>query len=139
LALLRIAGDSNDFKEDGTKKRSKKDLVNNVAWLSVPTGLFLTVLALAVHLHSYQNQVDEDELRDYKIAGILYCLATAIEVVSEPYTICCLRTLDFTTRAKAEGVASIGKTLSCAALLFCIENDYHSMSMILPGPIIVLV
>jgi len=133
LALLRITEETGEGKDHTTEVR-RKELINNVMWLSVPTGLCLTFLALVSHLYSYKNQVEKDELWDYKLSGIFYCLATAIEVMAEPYMISCLRTIDVVTRAKVEGVASVGKALSCTALLFYVEN-YNSMWIMLPGPI----
>jgi len=105
LALLRIVDDhdndnGNDQNDKGNKKRmsSRPRQVNNVAWLSVPVSLCLAAIALTFHLCTYRQVVfsqsgssaNSHEVYDYKMAGILYCLATAIEIHSEPCMIACL-------------------------------------------------
>jgi oligosaccharide translocation protein RFT1 len=142
LALLRIADDNDNDKDDpndkGNKKRmsSRSRQVNNVAWLSVPVSLCLAAIALTFHLCTYREVVfrqsgstaNTDEVYDYKMAGIFYCLATAIEILSEPCMIACLRTMDMKTRAKAEAFASLGKAFSCVLLLSSDEGEYHAAS-----------
>lgn len=138
LALLRVADSDGENDKDEDKKRTSSRLrqVNNVSWLSVPMSLFLTAIALAFHLCTYRGQVsapsdsyaNKDELDDYKLAGILYCLATAIEIISEPCMIVCLRTIDVKTRAKAEAFASLGKALGCVLLLSFDKGEYHAAS-----------
>jgi len=126
LSLMRVADSAND-----DNKHLKSSRVNNVAWLSVPTSLFLTLIALGFHMHTYRGQVsagEKDELDDYRLAGILYCVATAIEIISEPCMIVCLRTIDVKTRAKAEAFASIGKAMSCVLLLSFHDRKHHASS-----------
>ena len=60
---------------------------------------------------------------DYKIAGIYFCFATIIEIMSEPCMIHCLRTFNVTLRAKAEGIASIGKAFTTVLLLSLLQNQ----------------
>ncbi len=136
LALLRVAdgNPSNIIGKDGESskndERSRLVRVNNVMWLSVPISLFLTGVALAFHLYTYREQVSasQDEIDDYRMAGILYCFATAIEILSEPCMIACLRTMDVKTRAKAEAFASLGKALSCVLLLSSVKGENHAAS-----------
>ena len=152
LSLMRVAdltgngnknahptkNDSSRVDEDEEQLRAKR--VNNVAWLSVPISLSLTFAALMFHLHTCRDHVNvtmsgnssfdngENELSDYKLAGILYCLATSIEIISEPCMIACLRTMDVKTRAKAEAFASIGKALSLVFLLSSVQREFHAAS-----------
>jgi len=128
LGLMRVANGSGSGSDD---KRLKAKRVNNVAWLSVPVSLFFTIVALTVHLRTYREQVssgDEDELDDYKLAGILYCIASAIEIISEPCMIECMRSMDVKVRAKAEAFASIGKSLGCVFLLTFGGRKYNAAS-----------
>jgi oligosaccharide translocation protein RFT1 len=92
-----------------------------VAWLTIPFGLCLTIISLFFHLHQCSRNKSSDY--DYKIAGVYFCIATAIEIISEPCLIHCLRTFNVTGRAKAEGIASIGKALTTVFLLCTIQNQ----------------
>jgi oligosaccharide translocation protein RFT1 len=124
-------GNGNENENENYVKDLKAKRVNNVAWLSVPVSLVFTLLALSFHLHTYRDQVsseDQDELDDYKLAGILYCIASAIEITSEPCMIQCLRTMDVKARAKAEAFASIGKAFCCVFLLTFGERKYNAAS-----------
>ena len=134
VGLMRFAsgnGNENENENENYVKDLKAKRVNNVAWLSVPVSLVFTLLALSFHLHTYRDQVsseDQDELDDYKLAGILYCIASAIEITSEPCMIQCLRTMDVKARAKAEAFASIGKAFCCVFLLTFGERKYNAAS-----------
>ena len=133
LALLRVAEVGSSIIGDNGAQvhnvvllpefQAKRIRVTNVAWLSIPVGLSLTAIATTVHLVTYRSQSDEAGALDYKVAGLLYCFATALEVLSEPFMILCLRTMDVTTRAKAEGAASIAKAFSCVFLLNCLQSS----------------
>eukprot|EP00979_Chaetoceros_neogracilis_P013412 scaffold3826_cov273-Chaetoceros_neogracile.AAC.2 len=132
VGLMRFAsGNGNENENENYVKDLKAKRVNNVAWLSVPVSIVFTLLALSFHLHTYRDQVsseDQDELDDYKLAGILYCIASAIEITSEPCMINCLRTMDVKARAKAEAFASIGKAFCCVFLLTFGERKYNAAS-----------
>ena len=134
VGLMRFAsgnGNGNKNENENYVKDLKAKRVNNVAWLSVPVSIVFTLLALSFHLHTYRDQVsseDQDELDDYKLAGILYCIASAIEITSEPCMIQCLRTMDVKARAKAEAFASIGKAFCCVFLLTFGERKYNAAS-----------
>ena len=119
----------------------KKQQIVNVSWLSIPVGAALSILALSVHLQQCNNtakndgfgttstpttkDVNQDELWDYKLAGILYCLSSFIEALSEPLVIQCLQRMDITTKAKAEGVALVAKSLCCfTCTVYLNEHNY---------------
>jgi len=128
VGLMRVVHGNGNGHDD---KNLKAKRVNNVTWLSVPLSLLFTILALSFHLHTYREQVssgDQDELDDYRLAGILYCVASAIEILSEPCMIDCLRTMDVKARAKAEAFASIGKAFCCVFLLTFGERKYNAAS-----------
>ena len=136
LALTKEIGGDGDDDRDGDVDRRDMDAtgeiernkwrdqqIANVSWLAVPVGAVLSLLALSMHLHGCgKDDVDSDqepyELWDYKLAGILYCLASFVESLSEPLVIRCLQQMDVTTKAKAEGVALVAKSLSCIGCLF---------------------
>jgi oligosaccharide translocation protein RFT1 len=82
----------------------------SVAWLTIPLVTVVACGALAWHLH-----VSSDA--DYRMAGILYCLASWIEGCAEPAVLYCLRRMDVPTRASAEGLATVGKTLATVLAL----------------------
>ena len=119
----------------------KKQQIVNVSWLSIPVGAALSILALSVHLQQCNNtakndgfgttstpttkDVNQDELWDYKLAGILYCLSSFIEALSEPLVIQCLQRMDIITKAKAEGVALVAKSLCCfTCTVYLNEHNY---------------
>jgi oligosaccharide translocation protein RFT1 len=91
---------------------TKPDTDFNVAWISPQVGTLASVLALSVHW-VYADQNDSD----YRLAGFLYCLASWIEAWAEPWALWSLRNMDIATKAKAEGVATMVKTLSLVLLL----------------------
>ena len=118
----------------------KKQQIVNVSWLSIPVGTVLSILALLVHLRQCNNTAKNNgfgttstpttkdvnqELWDYKLAGILYCLSSFIEALSEPLVIQCLQRMDITTKAKAEGVALVAKSLCCfTCTVYLNEHNY---------------
>ena len=107
----------------------------NVAWLTLPVGLVTTSVALFLHQRSCRalashvaetssgdvNDSPEyytpQSLLDLNVAGVLFCLAAVVEMIAEPLVIGCMRTLDFGTRAKAEGSAAVAKGACLIALL----------------------
>jgi oligosaccharide translocation protein RFT1 len=119
-----IAGDVTD---DGDQQQE----VINVAWLTVPVGMVLSLVALAVHLQSCEReqmrilekqqstqQREEEEWNDFRIAGCLYCFSAAIESLAEPMVILfALREMDVKTRATAEAAAALCKAVVTVVLL----------------------
>ena len=110
--------DNNDStlkqKDDIISKRNREQRIINVSWISLPSSAFLSFCALLFHLYLCQTtDKDNGESLDYKVAGILYCLASFIESISEPLVIACLQRLDLATKAKAEGIALLLKGASC--------------------------
>jgi len=57
---------------------------------------------------------DDEVNTDYRIAGILYCLASWIEGCGEPVVLFFLRKLEVPPRVEAEGVATVAKTTAMA-------------------------
>ena len=62
--------------------------IHHIAWLSIPVCGMLSILALLFHLYSWRHlQVSETDtieqqqqsLLDYKISGMMYCLAAFVE------------------------------------------------------------
>ena len=133
LSLVRVsttAKSENINKDEGNHDDEGMSKINNVAWLTIPFGLFLTLVSLCIHIHQCENFDSSDEtmrvlqnVHDYKIAGFYYCLATIIEVLSEPSMIYCLQTFKVEIRAKAEGIASITKAFSTVLLLSYLQSD----------------
>ena len=124
--ISKTSGNGNDGAIHGVEEREQR--IINVSWLSVPTGAILSIFALIFHLYSCQNQSTEYEWEklDYKIAGMLYCLASFVESLSEPLVIACLQRLDVGTKAKAEGIALLAKGLSCFGTLY-LTSRYQTL------------
>jgi oligosaccharide translocation protein RFT1 len=123
LGLMKVAYS----RETGDHRKVQR--INNVAWLCIPVSLCFTLIALIFHLHTYQRQVSSgniDEMQDYKLAGILYCIASMIEILSEPCMIECLRSMDMKTRAKAEALASIARALVSVVSLSFSRKQYNA-------------
>lgn len=135
LSLIRIHSRLSSSAATTHKKNSgdegndeKCNKVNNVAWLTIPFGLCLTTIALFIHIYQCHNKsiagnhTENEDMFDYKIAGIYFCIASIIEIISEPCLIHCLRTFNVSVRAKAEGIASIGKALTTVISLYITQN-----------------
>ncbi len=145
LSLVRIstAETGEGESKDRDAERSK---LTNVAWLTIPLGIFLTIISLLIHIHQcnkFQYNEGNDEApgglskddHDYKIAGLYYCLATVIEIISEPCMIHCLQTLNIETRAKAEGIASIAKAFTSVVILSYLQGGGKEKRLSFVGPI----
>ncbi len=139
-----------NVKEETTEEKIEDNNgVSNVAWLTIPFGTVLTIFAFLYHLHKCSSTNNNDTKNedvdsnhynhyDYKIAGIYYCIATLIEIISEPCMIHCLQTFNVTVRAKAEGIASICKALATVILLSIVQHDSDSISNVMKmfvGPV----
>lgn len=83
-----------------------------VAWMSIPVSTIVCFVAFVIH---WLSAPSDD--RDYRTAGILYCLATWIEGWAEPCVLWSLRNIDVVKKAKSEGMATLCKTLSLLLLL----------------------
>ncbi|KAL7454265.1 hypothetical protein ACHAWC_005891 [Mediolabrus comicus] len=129
---FRLALTKDDAEKKGYDGHTQQQQMINVAWLSVPLGTMISMFAMYLHMHTCNNQnkgggeeaQSENEATDYKIAGILYCLASFIESLSEPLVIKCLQQMDVTTKAKAEGVALVSKSVSCFVCLSILSSNW---------------
>jgi oligosaccharide translocation protein RFT1 len=92
----------------------------NVAWLSIPVSVVASTMALLWHLYYSSsppnNDKDEADL-DYRLGGMLYCMAAVVEGLAEPAALHALRQMDVATRVSAEGIASMCKTLATVVAL----------------------
>jgi oligosaccharide translocation protein RFT1 len=127
LALTKDVTEKKGY--DGHTQQQQQMI--NVAWLSVPLGIIISMFAMFLHIHTCnQNKgggeetQSENEATDYKMAGILYCLASFIESLSEPLVIICLQQMDVTTKAKSEGFALVSKSVSCFVCLSILSSDW---------------
>ena len=84
-----------------------------VAWLSIPVGTLISLLALMIHWGYASSWEDAD----YRIAGVLYCAASWMEGWAEPCVLWSLRNIQVANKVKAEGAATLAKTLSLVFLL----------------------
>ena len=130
--------DNQQQHQQQQRLNDKGQRIINVSWLSIPTGALLSCIALLLHLQNCNNQQHDDESDyyasfDYKLAGVLYCLASFIESCSEPLVIRCLQSMDVTTKAKAEGAALILKSISCFGCLCVSQSNwfFHLLGVIL--------
>ena len=85
----------------------------NVAWLSIPMSTVAATLAFIFHLHGSASEGDED----FRLGGILYCLAAWIEGLAEPAVLYSLRQMNVSLRVSAEGAATLCKTLATVVAL----------------------
>lgn len=129
---FRLALTKDVTEKKGYDGHTQQQQMINVAWLSVPLGTMISMFAMYLHIHTCNNQnkgggeeaQSENEATDYKMAGILYCLASFIESLSEPLVIKCLQQMDVTTKAKAEGVALVSKSVSCFVCLSILSSNW---------------
>mmetsp|Transcript_45334 Transcript_45334/g.52350 ORF Transcript_45334/g.52350 Transcript_45334/m.52350 type:complete len:573 (-) Transcript_45334:971-2689(-) len=80
-----------------------------VAWLTIPVVTMVSGSTLLWHTSSAH-----DVSTDYRLAGILYCLASWIEGCAEPAILFFLRKLKVPPRVEGELFASVGKTCATA-------------------------
>lgn len=97
-------------------------------WLTIPTVLVVGNLAMAWHLLWVCRRRHHQDDKDYRWAGILYCVAAMIEGSAEPAVVYFLRRLDVTARASAEAVGVLVKTATVAMALrwFSTKNAMHA-------------
>ena len=92
----------------------------NVAWLSVPVATLVSVLALFYHLYISYSATD----KDYRMAGVLFCLASCIEGWAEPCILLALRKMNVALKASAEGMATLAKTIAVVVALQYLHDDW---------------
>ena len=90
-----------------------------VAWLTIPVVTIISMLTLIWHISSTL-----DNNTDYRVAGVLYCLASWIEGCAEPAVLFFLRKLEVPPRVEGEMFASIGKTCATAIGLRLLSTDW---------------
>ena len=144
LALTREI-DENDDENDENEDRREDDeakkrrnierddamrdqQIVNVSWLTVPVGAILSSLAMYTHLRGCDGSNEDvtSSSWDYELAGMLYCLASFVECISEPLVIRCMRRMDVATKARAEGAALIAKSLCCFVCLYYNGRGWHA-------------
>lgn len=86
----------------------------NVAWLTIPTSTVLSLVAFFWHIQ--WNSISQENA-DYRMSGLLYCLAAAMEGWVEPAVLHFLRRVEVAPKASAEGIATVGKTVMTVFLL----------------------
>lgn len=125
LALTR----STCISEDGdTDTDTGNDIKNHgTAWLTIPVTTLVAVMSLLWHLHATESSIEsfntQDDL-DYRIAGILYCAAAAVEGWAEPAVLFFLRTMSVAEKASAEGIAVLVKTGTTVLALQYLQSDW---------------
>jgi len=87
-----------------------------VAYMSIPVSFCITILALTTFYYSSNADLD------YRLAGVLYCMASWIEGWAEPTVLWLLRNLQLYVKARAEGISTIVKTCSLVVLLPLLPN-----------------
>ena len=88
----------------------------NTAWLTIPFVSLVAAGTLVWHLTIATDP-------DYRLAGILYCMASWIEGCAEPAVLHSLRCMDVPMRASAESMATVAKTLATVMALQYILSD----------------
>jgi oligosaccharide translocation protein RFT1 len=97
-----------------------------VAWLTIPVVSIFSGSTLLLHL--LFSDGDTNAAADYRIAGILYCLASWIEGCGEPAVLFFLRKLEVPPRVEAEGIASVVKTMATAVGIQVLSSSPSSSS-----------
>lgn len=91
------------------------------AWLTIPATAVLSATALLWHwTATAQNGSDND----YRLAGILYCIAAALEGFAEPAVLYFLRHLSVAEKASAEGMAVLTKTATTVLALQYLASSW---------------
>jgi oligosaccharide translocation protein RFT1 len=96
------------------------DNVWNVAWLSLPMSLAVSLVALTWHWISTRHSNDAD----YRLAGSLFCISCILEGFAEPAVLHTLREMNVSVKASAEGMASVAKALATVILLQWLQQDW---------------
>jgi oligosaccharide translocation protein RFT1 len=94
----------------------------NVAWLTIPTVSVVALGSLLWHLF-FSTLSAEDP--DYRMGGILYCLAAWIEGCAEPAVLYFLRQMNVAKRAYAESIATVAKTIATIIGLRSLDDTWH--------------
>ena len=117
-----------------TRNVSEKN--SSVAWLSIPTGTVMSLLALTFHLYHSQSldqpesdpspseNGDSSNPLDYRVSGILYCVACWIEILGEPAALNSLREMNVTLKVTAESMATVSKTVALVVFLHYLQTDW---------------
>ncbi len=95
----------------------------NVAWLTIPTVSVVALVSLIWHL-LLSSSSSEDDI-DYRLGGILYCVAAWIEGCGEPAVLFFLRQMNVAKRASAEGIATVAKTMVTILGLKLLDEQWH--------------
>ena len=89
-----------------------------VAWLTVPLVTIVSVSTLLWHTSTHGLTTD------YRVAGILYCIASWIEGCAEPAVLFFLRKLEVPPRIEGEMFGTFGKTLATAVGLRILPSSW---------------
>lgn len=129
--------------ETKERKSYREQRLANTAYLSIVSGFVASAVALGMHLHHCHGKLttadgSEDvgaTEMDYLYGGILYTMAALLEMLSEPYQIFCLRSLDVDTRAAAEGAGNLGRAVVNVLLLGGLVDRLLGSSLALRYPV----
>lgn len=115
------------LSREGFRLALTRDTGNNesVIWLSVPSVTLVSLVALFYHL----SRVSDTEDKDYRLSGILYCIASCIEGLAEPAVLVALRRLQVTKKASAEGIATVAKTMATVVALSYLQESWPVTAM----------
>jgi len=91
----------------------------NTAWCTVIVHTVLAAVAAGWWVLQPDSKSSND---DYRLAGLLYCLAAWMEGLAEPRVLWCLRTVNISIKASAEGIGALLKTIATIASLLCFPN-----------------
>jgi oligosaccharide translocation protein RFT1 len=97
-----------------------------VAWLTIPVVTLVSGSTMVWHILAANMTTNADT--DYRLAGILYCMACWIEGCAEPAVLYFLRRLEVPQRVSAEGIATVSKTLTTVVALQLLPSEWHLTS-----------
>ena len=96
---------------EGFRLAVTKQVDLSLAWWSAPV---MSLVSLGAFL--WWNASSTEDV-DYQTAGLLYCLASWIEGVVEPWVLGALNDMNLTLKASAEGLGAFGKTIGTIFLV----------------------
>lgn len=92
----------------------------SVAWLSIPTSILVSAVALVLHSRVRRESPDED----FWMAGIIFCISCLVEGLAEPAVLHVLREMNISVKAAAESLGTVGKSLATFMLLRVLQKEW---------------
>ena len=135
VALLRQPDDPADSSEltnsepdreranRGLQKSRKAQSTVNLAYVSILLGFLTGPLFHQLYLRSLRNQSSVLAIPHFRVALVLYSIATFLELLVEPMYVIVQQKVQYKIRAAAESAATVSKCIStCGLTLLASRN-----------------